>query len=404
MENKKYSTVIKTLYLVVVASLNMGTFFGIKIGEKQLSISYSEVFLFISLIIIMFKYNNLFKIPLEKYLYLKLLVISWVIIVSFWSVQVGQNLGIAKSLIVGVLSFILFYNIFNYDYYLPQKGLRVFGLILSVIMLVNIIVNIVNGPPISTYAYYAIKEFAKTPLGRSNNLSIYLEFLLLYEIVLKGRNWYKYCMLYLISIFATLSRTGIILTFGGLFLTFLISRNTKGEKDNSHKNKSDKNKKIYYLLFAIALIVAITYMSKNINQFTNFSSGNTRLNIWKQHIEVFAESPIVGRGYQLTEEFPDAHNIIVTILSSFGLVGLLLFTVLLIHVIAKVFKNIKHYNSIGAYKESRLNVAFLASFTIIFVHSFFEPYLLSSTTQIFISIFIATIYTEPSSLKVKINV
>lgn len=136
-----------------------------------------------------------------------------------------------------------------------------------------------------------------------------------------------YCMMFMYS------RAAYLAAAAGLFLLFAF-----------------KKKRLLVPLLLAALFWQVALPEKARERFETTTneygqleaSAERRLQIWEKGIELFQENPLVGIGFgtfsQLGYDLGDTHNIYVKILVEQGVVGMLIFVILILGFIAEGFR------------------------------------------------------------------
>jgi len=362
--------------LLLMLCLNFGTIYTISLGTKKFNFSYSEFFLYIFLLCFIFNKKLKIYFKLNNYILFKFIFVIYIIFVNFWADSISANLSINYYFIVGLISYVFFLNIFIQTDSLYSKGLRIFGLALSLSIIFIFLYNIIFVYNLFDVRFYELKKSISVPLGSSNFLALFLNFMFFYEIISKKKHWSGYSFIYILALLFTLSRGGYIAFFIGIFLLILF---------NIILMNNYKLGFIFLFVFIISSLI-IFYLSNNFFDLTTFSSVFTRLEIWRDRINLFLQNPIFGSGYQY-ENITNSHNIILTLLSSYGIVGFLLCMVYFGNLILLSFK---YYMK----KFSYNSLKFLVPLLVVFIHSLIEPFFLSAESQIFMSAFYANLYKE----------
>ncbi len=145
-------------------------------------------------------------------------------------------------------------------------------------------------------------------------------------------------------------------------------------------NKKEKITLSLFLFFFTIILISIPALKERF-LFIFQSGGDTdRFKVWQIAIDMFKDSPILGKGIGLFMSFfrdysehlliQYAHNCYLQILAETGLLGLLSFLWFLIEVIRGAYKKIKE-------KQDFLLIGIFAAFIAFSVHMFFDTQLYS---------------------------
>ncbi|MBD3300134.1 MAG: glycosyltransferase [Candidatus Moranbacteria bacterium] len=239
--------------------------------------------------------------------------------------------------------------------------------------------------------FFAIKSFKK--LSQKQNKKEYPGFFLIIFLI----------CLSLITEFLTFSRGGYLGFLGGLtaFAFFIFKQNKNQLKKLNQKIKKIKIALTILTLTAlIALILIENPITDRLYSSFDLSEGSNlaRLEIWQKSLNLFFKKPITGHGLgsysfeiQPSADYRspvNAHNIYLEFLTEIGLIGALLFLMILL----SSFKtNLKIIN-LNKQKNGHLEwLSPVICFSLIwfFIHSFFEQPMYSPVILPLLVIFIS---------------
>lgn len=167
--------------------------------------------------------------------------------------------------------------------------------------------------------------------GLSNFVAEMLATLLpaIFYLIYKEKRGYLYYLVVVLSyvaIYFTLGRNGLIWSTGVILVGMIV---------NCFKGKNRKINSIVALivLLGIALMVVMLFVTGYAQKIFRFIidtgiSDRGRFDIWNRFMRLFKEGPLFGTGFSaFRQEFPwknvyNAHNTIIQILSSTGIVGI----------------------------------------------------------------------------------
>lgn len=198
--------------------------------------------------------------------------------------------------------------------------------------------------------------------------------------------------LVLINIILSLSRAVFLALFIGILFIFLRHKKEFFRITKKVKNTVDQipiRYKLVFLIISFALIFKLgTRMITSIYSFTEFGGISTRLEQYREAIEVFKKSPIFGIGdemfiptsYQLFPQgvmtyFPEnVHNGFLLFMIERGLLGTAIYLVFIILTLQKT-----HQSNVNKLDKSIVYSGLIAIFTVMIFHpekNFFNIFLL----------------------------
>lgn len=357
--------------ILLYVSLSLGTFIRIPIGDSVYQLQYVEIILFMLSVNILFNIvSSKRKFELNKFDYniglLFLLLFSYSIYMFLWSDYGSTALPGALPFLYGLLA--LFISSY---YYKKNKDIYINGLrVLVLIMLIQLSISMFGLLESDASGFYAVKDFARTPMGKSNLISFYFVFGLLYEFISKEKHWLFFFMINLIAVVLTLSR-GAIFSLGFSLIIYLIIAMI-----NSNFKKA---KVVMSFIFLIAVLLIFMYTTAVGEEFLQaLRSGlgartvGTRQVLWNNAFMETVQNPF-GVGVVWME---DPHNII---LSAWRNLGFVLGSIYVLFLTYPLFyllhSNVKTY--------SAKTVALLVAYSSVFIHAFIEIYYFSTISVVF---------------------
>lgn len=250
----------------------------------------------------------------------------WSFVSTFWSIDPSRTIGSSLTMVeAGVVYIVAQRGFAAMETPSITIALRVFLVILLLQMFGSLVSATTSLDATSAYfAFYQFKNSFEAPIGRSNHLAMYIEFILFYELVRARRGALWFAALAIIGLVTTFSRAGIALT--GLAMLPLLS-GLYGSKDTRKLTWG----------FALALAVAASlFLLSNIGQLLLQGgellerTAESRLELWEAAWDAAKHSPFLGLGYGTFEAIGghrDVHNILLELLCETGLIGLALFGV-----------------------------------------------------------------------------
>lgn len=150
---------------------------------------------------------------------------------------------------------------------------------------------------------------------------------------------------------------------------------------------------------AVATVDIVSERLQSINNTTTDTSASWRLELWKNAIDAWTDSPIIGIGFgqslpldlgdwQTTEEIRNIHNSPLAILVQMGIVGFALFTGFMVSVVAK------SYHTLHTHPDAPYYFGIIAALALLLFSSLFQPYLETNLTGIFLWILLGLLRTS----------
>lgn len=229
--------------------------------------------------------------------------------------------------------------------------------------------------------YYDQKLIIETPLGRSNYLAAFLLFL----FALSVRKNIYISIFFLIAIFCTLSRGGVL----ALMMFFLIIPFLRRKKVWILGVGAVLLWLLLWLLLAyLATDGVMEYVSSVFNlQDTELDSVFNRFKLWAFGFDIFSDYPVFGVGpntfrtfVELAGDIEDVwgvHNSVLLIVLNYGIFGFIFYSTYLIII----------YKNIILAEESDSNFFYLrAVFLVLLVFGFYEPLVGSAAFEVLLAL------------------
>lgn len=228
------------------------------------------------------------------------------------------------------------------DYYNFQKIFILFGLILSIQVLLTY-----QGIPCS-YVDFNYKAYMRIPIAASNVIASYLvPIFYLYYFNIKKRN-IVIIALFILAIFLTKSRGGVVC----LIFTYIIYLFTIKYKYSNTKRLMIiiTCAIITFILLSIPVVQTFFmgfYADKENLTANELSSG--RLDLYYAEFERALKYPLFGNGliFNNTTSFSGSHNLFVELFVQRGIIGTLLYLVPIGYVLRKGYQNITKPGILG---------------------------------------------------------
>lgn len=307
--------------------------------------------------------------------------------------------------ITGEFKIGVFYAIFQcvFSYYIGYNSKERFNSIVKILFLYSIAIAIEE-----FYVLFAnnisifssnLKWYMVLPMGKSNYISCIL--LPVYVLVSRFHNDNKiFCFLYTMFIFLAILASGSKLALL-LFIFYIIYQGFK--KFISTKYFKKKKVLLGLLEFIIIILLIITLSSKYYNgflsiimKFTNNNIFENRLLVYKDIFNLILEHIFFGRSAYMYKAFDavKAHNFILESLIQTGLIGTILFGIILVN----VFKRIKNIS------DSKIKYAIIGFIIIYLIQGLAEPNLFGAASDAFFWVMIGiaiSISNNSSNLTIK---
>lgn len=365
--------------IIIFVAMSLGVLTELSIGPMIYKVDIIEPVLIciaLGIVINLWNKNKFYKIP--PLLLSLMAILTAIFLYSLVSVN-WTSYGF--SVIPGAMVF--FYGIislFIAYYYLEEKeniyiyASRIFVLLIIIQLFFNFSVGLSSG----VTGFYDLKDFARTLIGKSNFISIFISFDLIYEFISKQKHWLFFFLIDLVAIIVTISRGAIVSLVLAIFLFFVIALFNK-----------NFNKKNLLLSLGFLIVVATGFMLatspgrellKGLSSGLGASTVGTRQTLWK---EAFNETLLNPLGVGIVWR-NDPHNFLFSSLRNLGFV----IGTIYIFLIASPFFLFIHPIIL---KLSKKSIAILVAYSSVFIHSFIEVFFftkLSVTWTMFTLVFI----------------
>ncbi len=316
---------------------------------------------------------------------------TWCMMTSLWSTDGLRTLMYSAYLFEAYLTFIIASVYFRTakDTRL-QNPLRLFGLILAmqVVWMASIGYRSVGLNP-SVW-----KQYIVVPIGGSNFIAPFFEFIALYELVLKDTWWPIFSGIMFTGIILTMSRGGIISFLFVLALYLIIDV-------FGHRLVGGKRRVLSTVIAIFAISFVLWALREPLGNWFNTlsSSFNDRIFLAKTALNAFNQRPFTGVGFGAFGVWGGTyvrapHNLWLQVLAETGIIGMSLLLVLFLVVGYSIFSSFTKRYIIGEIREL---MAVSIGFVAILLHSTMEPFLLDGVSSIWIAFILAWVLTVPHS-------
>lgn len=313
----------------------------------------------------------------------------WCMMTSLWSADGLRTLMYSAYLFEAYLTFIIASVYFRTTRDTRLQGpLRLFGLILAiqVVWMASIGYRSVGINP-SVW-----KQYIVVPIGSSNFIAPFFEFIALYELVLKDTWWPILSGIMFSGIILTMSRGGIIIFLLVLALYLII--------DVFDYKLVGGKRRVLSTVFAIFAISFVLWaLREPLGDWFNTlsSSYNDRIFLAKTALNAFNQHPFIGVGLGAfgvwgSTDVRAPHNLWLQVLSETGIIGMSLLIILFLAVGYIIFTSFFKRYIIG---ETRELMAVSIGLVAILLHSTIEPFLLDGTSSIWFAFILAWVLTVP---------
>lgn len=357
--------------ILIFVSLSLGNFFEIPIGQLSYNIDYSEIF------IILFSIYTFIKIIKEnKVRYISPYIGSLLAIflgLFLYSIFTYAWSPYGLTVVPGALIFFYgFISIFLANYYLENNSqiyiiaMRIFVLSIIVQLFYNFSVGLSGG----VTGFYDLKDYARTLIGKSNFISIFISFDLLYEFISRDKYWKIFFLFSLAALIATISRGAIVslvIALAGYFIVGLVNKNIS-------KKKLILSFLTLFILFAAVMLFTAPgkVLLKGLSAGIGASTVGTRQVLWAESYTETLLNPlgvgIVWKG--------DPHNFIFSSLRNLGLFfGLTYIMTISFPIFILIHPKVKYL--------SKRSIAILLAYLSVVVHSFIEVFFFTKLSVLF---------------------
>lgn len=348
--------------IIIFVAMGLGVLTELSVGPMVYKIDFIEpalIFVTLAILIGMWNKNKFYKIP--PILMSTIAILTLMFLYSLLSIN-WTNYGV--SVIPGAMVF--FYGVlslFIAYFYLEKKeniyiyATRIFVLLIILQLFINFSVGVSSG----VTGFYELKDYARTLIGKSNFISIFISFDLIYEFISKEKHWLFFFLIDMIAIIATISRGAIVSLVLAMVLFFVIAL--------FNKNFSKKN---LFISLSFLIIVGMGFMLatapgrellQGLSSGLEASTVGTRQVLWK---EAFNETLLNPLGVGVVWR-NDPHNFLFSSLRNLGFV----FGTIYIFLIASPFFLFVHPIIL---KLSKKSIAILIAYSSVFIHSFIEVF------------------------------
>jgi O-antigen ligase len=362
--------------------------FKIWLGDSALTFPLGIIPIFISLFTIrQLKINNV-----RKDLYIIIILIS----VCLSATILNKNLTFARSIVSTIPFFVIPVVLVasaSISYKMRMENWIDLGTIFLACLVLFSSISIQSELGVENAQIYEIKTKIETPLGFSN----YLASFLLYSTIRNSyRKWWLSFMTF-IAMLSLISRVSLFICT--IFMFYRLSLYNK------------KIGIIGSILFGLIILFCIVYnidieMIFGIRAINDISSAESRGDLWVVGLEQFLKTPLVGVGpgglkdlitnnaSGVSQELWDPHNSIISLISSFGLLGLVSYCTYLFRAMKSMWVSAK-YSDIWMGN-------FLGIFAML-IQSLFEPIVLTASFEFLLALLYGQSLQHLSSADVKIE-
>lgn len=384
----------KIFLVFFVLLFSLGDYFGsyplVISGFKFYGADFFLVLLII-LIILLIKKNNLtYKSPISTLLLLFFLfgVISILIGLFYQNHEFNRTIGDFRRFFYYPLAFFLGLNIIQdkKDIIKFEKTLSFIPVIIIIIATCRVISGVSWAPKIHTNA----EDFRAMAYYDGIALIFIFSYLISLFFLKKKLNKFQLMIAALIPIYLILS--GFRLIWGLFFLAVMLIIWLKSKK---YKKGNFLRNYIPILIIIILSIISFRIIggnyyeavkSKVLDKILHYthSSERWRYPAWETALNKFFESPIIGTGLgdiptfwaqnsagQWAQQTHTIHNAFLEILSQTGIIGIILFLLIISRHGLYIYKNIKNVDL----ESLPIISAFFILFICGLIQSFFQPYL-----------------------------
>ncbi|MCB5951539.1 O-antigen ligase family protein [Enterococcus sp. BWT-B8] len=366
---------------VLFLLMSLGTMVLIPLGGSYYQVKYLEIGLLCFFILILLKVLLIKKKPFQLgkaslvYLFLFFVMSFYSLITNTWSTYGRTSLvGVSfflYGLIVAAMS--CFYQFKLHDYI---RANRILLLSLTVQLCISFYDNGIFSNNLT--GYYNVKYVSSTLLGNSNYISMFVVFIMIFEIIARVKFWPLFTIISGVALIFSMSKGAIISLV--IVLAIYIFLETFG---NKYKMKF---KNIFVILFLIGIFLIVLYSTtlgmKTIEMIrysleTGSSSGRDAL--YSYAFEIIKNNPW-GIGYT---DIDNPHNFIVESMRSYGILFGLIATFIFIYPLRMLRQML---NS----SQDPIKVAFYLAYISLLIHSLVEIFFYTTLGMIWtiITIFV----------------
>lgn len=342
--------------------MSLGVLFEIPVGGMSYNLEFFELSLLLLVSSICYKSwkenkyikkSSYFKIP---FLFLISLFI-YSLLTFYWT---SYGLSVIPGAIVffyGIFSMVVARHYLSDNNDLYTIASRIFVMLIVIQLLTNISSGILDG----VSGFYDLKDYARTFIGKSNFISVFISFDLIYEFISKEKHWLIFLVIDTIALIFTISRGAIVslvLAMGVFVIVALFNKN--------FKTKSLLLSVGLFFIFGI-LFMTLTPPGRELLQGLsaglNANTVGTRQILWVEAFQETLNNPM-GVGVVWIN---DPHNFIFSSLRNFGFI----FGFLYILFMASPFFLLIHPIVKGL---SVKTVAAIIAYLSVYIHSLIEVF------------------------------
>lgn len=209
--------------ILIFIALSTGVALELPIEQLSYNIEYSEIMIISTIVVLLVSYfQGNKKIQYDFYVTLALaiyvLLFAHSIFTYSWSPYGLTSIPGTLIFFYGFLSILIgsYYFKDNHDLYILAS--RVFVISLIAQLFLNFSVGLASGAT----GFYDLKDYASTLIGKSNFISIFITFDLLYEFISKDKHWQFFFIVDLVALIATISRGAIVSLVLALLIYFIV--------------------------------------------------------------------------------------------------------------------------------------------------------------------------------------
>lgn len=313
----------------------------------------------------------------------------WTMATFFWSADPLRTIMYSLYLLEAYLAFIV-----ASEYFRTTDGtrllvlLRVFGtlLVAQVGWAVWLAYQKVGLNP------FAWKQYLIIPMGGSNYIAPFLEFIAIYELALGAAWWPVFSGMMLFALVATLSRGGMF-SFGfglALWVAMIVVQ----------RQPALGWKRATGLLLTLGTISYGLWLVRTpLEEWFGIigHSLGQRAALASDALEAFVESPFTGVGFAAFGSWAGTnvrapHNLWMQLLSETGIIGTWLFLVLMLVIGVRLLRAYVRGRTSG---ESKEVLAISIGLAVLLVHSMVEPFFLDGTSGVWIASIVAWFLSVP---------
>ena len=365
--------------IIIFVAMCLGILTEVSVGPLIYKIDIIEPVLIcvaLGILINLWNKNKFYKIPtlLLSFMAILTAIFLYSLMSVNWTSYGFSGIPGAMVFFYGIITLFIAFYYFEEKENIYIYASRIFVLLIILQLFINFSVGLQSG----VTGFYDLKDFARTLIGKSNFISIFISFDLIYEFISKQKHWLFFFLIDVIAIIVTISRGAIVSLVIAIFLFFVIAL--------FNKNFSKKN---LLLSLCFLIVVATGFMLatspgrellKGLSSGLGASTVGTRQTLWQ---EAFNETLLNPLGVGIIWR-NDPHNFLFSSLRNLGFV----FGTIYIFLIASPFFLFLHPIVL---KLSKKSIAILVAYSSVFIHSFIEVFFftkLSVTWTMFTLVFI----------------